>query len=288
MREDGVIARNGAVKLLKPLKSARIRTTVQGVLAARIDRLPADAKQLLQTLSVLGREFPLSLIRAVLTRSGDELNRMLNDLQLGEFIYEQPALGDTEFIFKHALTQEVSYNSVLQERRKLLHERAGAAIEALHADRIDDHVAQLARHYARSANPAKAVEYCLRACRQCVERASYADALAHFETGLARLQELPDDAGRAELERDLRIASLLAVLAIKGYGSLEAEVSASRALELCRRPGTDWKDLWFALRGLLLGDVVRPNLRRGHETVAEMVALSERTGTPHAFFRRSK
>src|SRR5262249_9485096 len=159
MLEDGVIARNGAVKLMKPLKSARIPTTVQGVLAARIDRLRAEDKQLLQTLSVIGREFPVSLIRAVLTRSDDELNRMLNDLQLGEFIYEQPARGDTEYIFKHALTQDVAYNSLLIEGRKLLHERTGAAIETLYADRVEDHVAQLARHYARSANPAKAVEY---------------------------------------------------------------------------------------------------------------------------------
>ena len=68
-------------------------------------------------------EFPLSLVRAVVTKSEDELNRMLNDLQLGEFIYEQPAVGDTEYIFKHALTQEVAYNSVLMERRKHLHER---------------------------------------------------------------------------------------------------------------------------------------------------------------------
>jgi predicted ATPase len=145
--EDGVIARNGAVKLVKTLQSARIPTTVQGVLAARIDRLPSDAKQLLQTLSVIGREFPVSLIRAVLTKSGDELNRMLSDLQMGEFIYEQPALSDAEFIFKHALTQDVAYNSVLQERRKLMHERTGAAMETLYTDRIDDHVAQLAHHY---------------------------------------------------------------------------------------------------------------------------------------------
>src|SRR5262249_55671579 len=100
-------------------------------------------------------------------------------------------------------------------------------------------------------------------------------ALAHFEMGLARLQELPDDAGRAELERDLRIASLVALMTIKGYGSLESEGSASRALEPCRRPGTDWKDLWFALRGLLFSDKVRPNLRRAHEIADEMVALSE-------------
>ena len=77
---------------------------------------------------------------------------MLGDLQLAEFIYEQPAIGDIEYIFKHALTQEVAYNSVLIERRKLLHERAAQAIEALFADRLEDHLAELAHHYDRSGN----------------------------------------------------------------------------------------------------------------------------------------
>ena len=106
------------VKLTRPLAELKIPPTVQAILAARIDRLPPDAKDLLQTLAVIGREFPLSLIRAVVANPDDELSRMLNDLQLGEFIYEQPAVGDSEYIFKHALTQEVAYNSVLMERRK--------------------------------------------------------------------------------------------------------------------------------------------------------------------------
>jgi predicted ATPase len=248
---------------------------VQGTLAARIDRLPADAKDLLQTLSVIGRQFPMSLVRAVVPKSDDELERMLNSLQLSEFIYERPAVGDTEFIFKHTLTQEVASNSVLQERRKLMHERIGAAMEALYADRIEDHLANLARHYSRSANPAKAVEYCTRACRQCVERASYADAVAHFETGLAQLQELPDDAKRAELELDLRIVSLVALGIVKGYSSLESEASAARALGLCRRPGANWKDLWVALRGLFLAAISRHEVHRAHEMLAKMVELAE-------------
>ena len=107
------------MKLTRSLNTLKIPPTVQAILAARIDRLPADDKDLLQTLAVIGREFPLSLIRAVVTKSDDELNRLLNDLQLGEFIYEQPAVGDIEYTFKHALTQEVAYNSVLVERRKL-------------------------------------------------------------------------------------------------------------------------------------------------------------------------
>ena len=95
---------------------------------------------------------------------------MLNDLQLGEFIYEQPAVGDTEYIFKHALTQEVSYNSVLQERRKQLHERIGAALEKLYANSIDDHLDELAHHYSRSGNSAKALDYHERAGLRAVRR----------------------------------------------------------------------------------------------------------------------
>ena len=97
-----------------------IPTTVQGVLAARIDRLAPDEKALLQQLAVIGREFPLSLIRQVITQPEDELYRLLASLQRKEFLYEQPAFPEVEYIFKHALTQEVAYGTVLQERRKAL------------------------------------------------------------------------------------------------------------------------------------------------------------------------
>jgi class 3 adenylate cyclase/tetratricopeptide (TPR) repeat protein len=277
MLEDGVIARNGAVKLAKPLQSARIPTTVQGVLAARIDRLPADAKQLLQTLSVIGREFPISLVRAIEPKSDVELNRMLNDLQLGEFIYEQPTFGDTEFIFKHALTREVAYNSLLQERRKLMHERIGVAVEALYANRIEDHIASLARHYARSANPAKALEYCRRACQQSSDRASYAEAVGYFETGLARLQELPEDDRRAELELDLRNAAQLAVTTTKGIGSAEGEQFTLRTFELSRT-SVSWEKSWIALQGLYLTALIRANVSRASELATQMLAIAEQQG----------
>ncbi len=117
--DEGALVRDGAVvRLARPLNELKIPPTVQTILAARIDRLPPDAKDLLQTLAVIGRKFSQSLIRAVVPKPDDELNQLLNDLQLGEFIYEQPAVGDVEYIFKHALTQEVSYNSLLLERRR--------------------------------------------------------------------------------------------------------------------------------------------------------------------------
>jgi predicted ATPase len=172
--------RNGAVHLTRPLGELKIPPTVQAILASRIDRLPSDAKDLLQSLAVIGREFPISLIRALLPKSDDELGRLLNNLQLVEFIYEQPAVGDTEYIFKHALTQEVAYNSLLIERRRLLHERIGAALEAAFAENLEDLLPQLAHHYARSANRAKAFEFLHRAGAQATRRASYAEAESYF------------------------------------------------------------------------------------------------------------
>jgi hypothetical protein len=273
--EEGALKRNGIIKLVKPLRELRIPPTVQDILAARIDRLPMQQKNLLQTLAVIGTEFRLGLVRRLVAYPEEELERMLAALQLGEFIYEQPASGDIEYIFKHALTHDVAYKSVLVDRRRMLHERTGAALESIYAESLNDYVAKLAYHYARSANPGKAVEYSLRACRQCSERAAYVEAVGHLETGLPLLQQLPDDDRRADLELDLRIASLTALTTTRGYGSPEGERSATRALGLCRRPGTDWEKPWLALAGLFRPTIVRPDIPRALEIATEMLALAE-------------
>jgi class 3 adenylate cyclase/tetratricopeptide (TPR) repeat protein len=274
--DDGSLSRNGVIKLTRPLSELKIPPTVQAILASRIDRLPAEAKDLLQTLAVVGREFPISLIRAMVAKSDDDLDRLLNLLQLGEFIYEQPAVGDTEYAFKHALTQEVAYGSVLMERRRALHAQIGAAIETSYG--IEDHLPELAHHYARSGNPYKAVEYCLKAVQQCAARASNAEAVAQFETGLEQLQKLPDDDGRAELELDLRNAAFDPLIIIKGYASHEAERSSARAIELCLRPGINWEKTWRALRGVFGLHLSRPDLRKACELGAELVARAEEQG----------
>jgi predicted ATPase len=154
---DGdALVRNGVVKVTRPLAQLRLPPTVQGILAARIDRLPAEHKQLLQTLAVMGRESRLDVIRQVVPTAEPQLQRMLAELQTSEFIYEQPAFLDAEYVFKHALTQEVAYNSMLIERRKLLHERTGQVLEAMFPNQLNDHVSELARHYSSSDNISKA------------------------------------------------------------------------------------------------------------------------------------
>src|SRR5262249_41068771 len=130
--EGALVGDRGHYRLEKVPTELHIPPTVQGVLAARIDRLGVAEKELVQHLAVIGREFPLSLVRQVVTRPEEELYDLLSALQGKEFLYEQPALPEVEYLFKHALTQEVAYNSVLQERRKVLHEQTARAIEVLH------------------------------------------------------------------------------------------------------------------------------------------------------------
>ena len=273
--DDGTLKRNGTVKLTKAFNELKIPPTVQAILAARIDRLAPDHKDLLQTLAVIGTEFKLGLVAEVTAKPGPQLEPMLSQLQLGEFIYEQPAVGDIEYTFKHALTHDVAYNSVLSERRRMLHGRIGPALESMYADNLNDHVAELAHHFARSGNPRKAVEYCMRAVRQCGARGARAEALAQFETGLEQLQKLPDDDPRAELELELRNAAFDALFVIEGSASLEMEQSVARALELCRRPGINSEKRLGALNGFYQVLIIRGDVRKACEIATAMIAVAE-------------
>jgi len=198
--DEGVLVRNGAVEITRPLAQLHLPPTVQGILAARIDRLPAEQKELLQTLAVIGRESLLGLLGKVVAQTEAQLQRMLGDLQAGEFIYEQPTTSDIEYVFKHALTQEVAYNSLLIERRKLLHERIGDEIESLYASSLDDHLAELAHHYSHSDNGNKAVEYLGRAGQQAMQRLAYIDAIGSLNAATDLLQRLPDSPERIQRE----------------------------------------------------------------------------------------
>jgi class 3 adenylate cyclase/predicted ATPase len=237
--DEGALIHDGAaVRLIKPLNMLKIPPTVQGILAARIDRLPPNPKDLLQALAVIGREFPLSLIRAVLTKTDDELSALLNDLQLREFIYEQPAVGDAEYIFKHALTQEVAYNSVLIERRKQLHERIGAALETLYANSIEDHLDELAHHYSRSGNVPKALEYHERAGRRALQRSAYTDAMRALTSALELLMRLPESPERDQRELGLQTTLGPVLMITKGWAAPETERVSLRMQELAETGGT--------------------------------------------------
>jgi predicted ATPase len=124
----------GAYRLVRPVQSLQIPATVQAILAARIDRLPVQAKQLLQTASVIGKDVPSTILAAIAELPEDALRRALGHLQEAEFLYETTLFPDLEYTFKHALTHEVTYGSLLQDRRRTLHRLIVEAIERLYPD----------------------------------------------------------------------------------------------------------------------------------------------------------
>src|SRR6266851_979841 len=278
--DEGALARDGvAVRLTKPLSDLKIPPTVQAILAARIDRLPPNEKDLLQTLAVLGKEFQVSLVRAVTARSDDALNLMLCNLQLAEFIYEQPAIGDIEYSFKHALTQQVAYDSLLIQRRKLLHERAGLALESMFAGQLEDHLSDLAHHYGRSDNVSKAVEYLERAGQQSLQRSAYADGIASLGAAIDLLRRLADSPECIQRELLLQLAVGSALIAVKGQAMPETERAYTRARELCERMG-DPPELFSALFGLWLVYLVRGELRTAHELAERLLRRAQSAHDP--------
>jgi class 3 adenylate cyclase/tetratricopeptide (TPR) repeat protein len=278
--EDGVLQRNGTVKLAKSMKAVEVPATVQAILAARIDRLSAEEKELLQTLAVIGREFALSLVRRVVDgRKDDELERMLADLQMAEFIYEQPATGDIEYIFKHALTQEVAYNSLLIERRKLLHERSGEAMESLFAGQLEDHLDELAHHYSRSGNLGKAIEYMRLAAYQATQRSSYPEAIAYVNSALEILAGLPQSDQRDRDELLLRVTLGFSLMAAKGFDSDELERSFARGSVLARELN-ETIFLIAILNGLWGFHFTRGHVKQSLEISQELMAVAEQLNDP--------
>ena len=122
---------------------------MQAVLAARIDRLPLEEKSLLQTAAVIGSEVPVPLLQAMVERPEAAVHCSLAHLQAAEFLYETRLFPEHEYTFKHALTQEVTYSSLLQERRRVLHARIVEVLERLHPDRLAEQVERLAHHALR-------------------------------------------------------------------------------------------------------------------------------------------
>ena len=186
---------------------------------------------------MIGREFSFGLLRNVVAKSDEELSRMLTDLQGGEFIYEQPATDDVEFIFKHALTQDVAANSMLIEKRKVLHERTAQVMEALYADHLDDRVNQLAHHYAQSANISKAVKYLYLAGQQAAQRSAYTQAITHLSAGLELLDTLPESPEREARELELASTLVQVLQHTKGYSAPETVEVAARARALAEKTG---------------------------------------------------
>ena len=204
--ETGVLERQpGAYRLIQPLQHIQMPATVQAMLAARIDRLPPEAKRLLQTAAVIGTEVPLPLLQAIAELPEDALHRGLAHLQAAEFLYETRLFPELEYTFKHALTHEVAYGSLLQERRRALHGGIVEAIERRYPDRLVEQVERLAHHALRGELWENALCYCRQAGAKAATQSAYREAVAFYEQALVALQHLPERRDTLEQAIDLRI-----------------------------------------------------------------------------------
>ena len=277
--EQGVLVGNGKIKLARSFSQLRLPTTVQGVLASRIDRLPPREKEVLQTLAVIGREFPLDLAGRLANCSDDQLDVVLAVLQAGEFINEVPSPRDIQYAFKHALTREVADSSILIERRKLLHERVGQALEEIFAPELDNHLSEIARHFKLADNPEKAIEYLGRAGQQAMQRCAHADAIGVFSDAIDLLARLPATPDRIEQELSLQLNVGPALFAVKGWGSPEAVRAYTRARELCDRLNNS-PDVLPMLYGSFFMRWLRGEFRTAYEVANDLMRRAQIVSDP--------
>jgi tetratricopeptide (TPR) repeat protein len=185
--ENGSIQRkDGHYVLSTKASDIRVPDTVQGIIAARMDRLEESLKQTLQVASVIGRDFAFRI------GIQEELKSYLLDLQELEFIYEKSLFPELEYMFKHALTQEVAYNSLLLKRRRGIHEKIGEAVEELYPDRLEEFYEVLAHHYSRGQNSEKAYQYLKLSGNKAKRSDSNWEAFHFYKEAVNLLKKLPE------------------------------------------------------------------------------------------------
>jgi class 3 adenylate cyclase/tetratricopeptide (TPR) repeat protein len=189
--ENGSIQKTGDQYVLSQKSSDhQVPDTIQGIIAARIDRLEENLKRIMQVASVIGREFAFRILQAISDLREDLKSELLN-LQGLELIYEKSLFPELEYVFKHALTQEVAYNSLLSNRRKEIHNRIGKAIEEIYTSNLEEFYEVLAYHYSKSGNPTKAYEYLKKSAEKAVRNDAAVEAVRFYREAMEVLCQLP-------------------------------------------------------------------------------------------------
>ena len=201
---EALVGEPGHRRLTRAIETVQIPASVQAILAARIDRLDPEDKQLLQTAAVIGTEVPLTLLQAVADRPEEALRSSLGRLQGAEFLYESSLFPDVQYTFKHALTHEVTYASLLGPRRRDLHARIVSVTERLAPARLEEEVERLAHHAYRGEVWEQAVDYLHRAARKAASRSAHREAVVACERALEALRNLSESRETLSRGVDLR------------------------------------------------------------------------------------
>jgi class 3 adenylate cyclase/tetratricopeptide (TPR) repeat protein len=195
-----------AYQLSKDIKKLAIPSTIQDVIMARVDSLPERAKEVLQTGSVIEREFSYLLINRLTGLPEKELLSHLSILKDSELLYERGIYPQSNYIFRHTLTREVVYESILAKRKKKLHEEIGNAIEELYRDNLSEHYEVLAEHYFLSEDYLKSAEFSRLTARKAEKAASFNDAITYAKKRVMSLEKLPQTNDTEKQIMDARVA----------------------------------------------------------------------------------
>src|SRR5262249_49610263 len=226
----GVLQReDGGYRLVKSLGEVHVPDTIQGIIMARLDRLGDEGKRTVQLAAVIGRQF---LVRLLARGAGlsQPLAGLLHELQAPASISELRLVPEPAYIFKHAVIQDVAYNSLLLQRRKALHRAVGEAIEELYQDRLEEHYAELAHHFTQGEVWDKALAYCRQSGEKAVAQSAYREAVGYFEQALAALAQLPERRDTIEQAIDLRCALRNVLLPLDAHARIFDHLHAAEAL----------------------------------------------------------
>jgi predicted ATPase len=247
--------------------------TLEGVLSARIDRLAAEDRGLLQVAAVIGRDVPLTLLRALAEEPAATVSQRLRRLQAGEFLYERRFEAEPEYTFKHALTHDVAYGSLSPERRRALHARAARALTAISPEVVELRPEIVARHLTAADLPAEAIPFWLRAGRLAIRRSANVEAIGHLRTALELVRNLPESPERDRQELELQVALGPSLVMVRGYAAADVEAIYQHARTLCERLGDD-PQLFPASRLTWWFHLVRGDLRGAQAGAERLLTLA--------------
>jgi len=263
-----------ACHLAKGFKDVTIPSTIQGVIMARVDSLPESAKMVLQTGSVIEREFTYELIHNITDQTEKELLSCLAVLKDSELIYERGIYPESTYIFKHALTRDVVYNSILTNKRKSLHEKIGKAIVALYSDRVDQKPELLAHHYSHSENWEEAVRFGRLAAEKAYRYSQFQEAVTLYEMVTEWISKLPESKTQKENLVDIQLEICWSNIGLGQFGKVEKV--AKEAESIAKSLG-DQTRLGIAYLGLGTAYVYRGNFEKTEYYALQAIKYLEGT-----------
>ena len=276
IESETLVRDNGDWKLTRAITESEISSTIHGVISGRLDRLEKESKRVLQEASVIGRTFFYEILNRV-TELKQQVDQNLRSLERLDLIRARALQPDLEYIFKHALTQEVVYNGLLKKKRRAIHERIGQVMEQLFHDRLPEFYETLAFHFKQGETILKAVEYLMKSAEKSVRRYAVEEAHQYYKEAFDILSNKPDKSQKEEeLIIDLLIKWSLVFYHRGDWGGLDKVLSAhidlAESMDDKARLGMFYAWLGFIVAG------ARGKLRDSYQYLSRALELGEAIG----------